>query len=769
MNRFSGIEQPGPKTWLGIGIRLLATLFFLALVVSLNRCSLPGTPGPAPTGSSTPVASALAWLHLEVEPEGARVRIDGQVFGPSPLSAELAAGSHSVRVEADGYQVFEQVVELIAGQDAYVRGHLTPIPGYKTPTSVPVLPSAIADTTRPLPDLRIEHAAIELETGASCIYTVTQLGIRLVIENAGSADAGPFSMQIYGVPYWVGDGLAAGQTLSLWLAGAHEGNGDSIILDWDQRVLESDEANNSIPHLLPIPTLPPPCTPVADVEPTQSPTPLSPTSTPLPLATETRRPPTSTTLPSATSPSQSVPTDTPRPSATSTPQPTPTSTPHPPVAVTVREGEVTIPTYPFAPFVRQEWNGTFNLPYAVLDREAYQASGPTPSNARYRTLILENEVLRLTFLPDLGGRLYEVFFKPTGHRETYRNPVLKPSPWGPPEQGWWLAAGGLEWCFPVEEHGYEWGVSWSARVEQDAGGATVYLRDSSATDRARVEVAVRLEAGSGAFSVRPRLENPTGEGLNVKYWTNALLAPGGQNGPSADLRFILPNVVSAVTVHSRGDGFLPDYGQRMSWPFFQGTDMSRLGNWNQWLGFFEDPAQGGFLAVYDTAYDEGMVRVADPAMVRGAKGFGFGWKQPIDAGNWTDDGSSYVEIHSGPAPTFDDTVFIPAGGHVQWTEIWYPVHGLGGLSYANGKGALNLVIQGAQVQMAAVVTRPFSGSVVLLIDRQEQVRKSVSLQPGQSYRDTWTPGDSGFGGGQATLRLESSRGDVLAETSIELP
>ena len=488
----------------------------------------------------------------------------------------------------------------------------------------------VARTDKPLPDLRIERAAVELETGGRCDYTVTQLGVRLVINNAGSVDAGPFSLLVYGVPYWVGNGLTAGQILSLWLAGAHEGSGDSIVLDWENRIEESDETNNMLAHPLPIPTLPAPCTPVSDIVPTNPPTAQPPTSTPLPSATRPPRLATSTP----------VPENTPLPTATHTPQPRPTSTSQPPsAAVTVREGQVTIPTYPFAAFVRQEWSDAFNLSFAVLDREGYQASNPAPSGIRYRTLVLENEYLRLTFLPDLGGRLYEVFFKPTGHRETYRNPVLKPSPWGPTEQGWWLAAGGLEWCFPVEEHGYEWGVPWSARVEQDAGGATVFLRDSSAVDRARVEIAVRMEAGAGAFSVRPRLENPTGATLNVKYWTNALLAPGGQNSPSADLRFILPGDVSAVTVHSRGDGFLPDYNERMSWPIFQGNDMSRLGNWNQWLGFFEDPAQGGFVAVYDVAYDEGMVRIADPNVVRGAKGFGFGWNRPIDPGNWTDDGS----------------------------------------------------------------------------------------------------------------------------------
>ena len=91
------------------------------------------------------------------------------------------------------------------------------------------------------------------------------------------------------------------------------------------------------------------------------------------------------------------------------------------------------------------------MTYPVLDRAAYEGSNPEPKEVAYRTLVLENEYLRLTFLPDLGGRIYEVLYKPTGHVETYHNPVLKPSPWGPPEQGWWLAEAqqgrpGASWC-----------------------------------------------------------------------------------------------------------------------------------------------------------------------------------------------------------------------------------------------------------------------------------------------------------------------------------
>jgi hypothetical protein len=434
----------------------------------------------------------------------------------------------------------------------------------------------------------------------------------------------------------------------------------------------------------------------------------------------------------------------------------------------VSEGHVTIPTYPYASFTSQVWHETWNMPYDVLDRAAYDASNPAPRDVTYRTLTIENEYLRLTFLPDLGGRLYEVVFKPTGHNETYRNPVLKPSPWGPPEQGWWLAAGGIEWCLPVEEHGYEWGLPWRAEVVRDGEGATVVLRDSDAGDRLRAEIAVRLEAGAASFTIHPRLENPGAMPQDVKYWTNAMLAPGGRNRPSADLRFVLPEVVTAVTVHSRGDETLPNYNERLSWPLFDGTDLSRLGNWNRWLGFFEDPAQGQFMAVYDQESDEGMVRIFPADVARGAKVFAFGWHDPISSDNWTDGGSTYVEMHGGLAPTFDDSITLPAGGHLQWTETWYPVAGLGGLRYANATAALNLAAGDGQVRLAAAVARPWAGEAVLLLDGQERWRQAVSLQPDQPFHSLIPLGEGAPSSGRLTLRLQAPDGSVAAEYSADL-
>lgn len=709
----------GLRGWLRTGLRLLATLLGLILLLILSRC---GLPSPAVVTTPAPVP-ATAQLRIEVKPSGAQIFVDGLRSGTTPSTLSLPPGQHTVRIELEGYEPQVEMVSLVDDGEVVVTGEMVPLSPSTAYTATP-LPTIQPEAGQTLPDLLIKHTQIELETGGDCAYSSTQLGVRVWIENTGGADAGPFVVEVNGVSQTIADGLAAGETRSLWFSGVVYGGENTVLVDATSEVLESNEENNSLSQMLPIPTLPPTCTPPPTSLPQQTPTAPAPTAAP--------------------------------------------PTPPPPAAVTMHEGEITIPTYPFGQYAEEAWSEAYNMPYAVLQRAGYAASNPSPVNETYHTFIVENEYLRLTFLPDLGGRIYEVMYKPTGHPVTYRNPVLKPSPWGPQEQGWWLAAGGFEWCLPVEEHGYEWGVPWKLAATHDGQSVTVTLRDSDAPDRVRAEILVQLKAGEASFTIRPRLENPTGEAMMVKYWTNAMLAPGGQNTPSADLRFVLPEKVSTVTVHSRGDGFLPDYNQKMTWPVYNGTDYSRLGNWNRWLGFFEDPAVDGFLAVYDYAYDEGMVRVFSPDVASGAKVFGFGWKDPIAPDNYTDGGSSYIEIHGGPAPTFDHSVTLPAGGQLQWTEVWYPVAGLAGLGYANRTAALDLRAEAGQAQIAVAVVRPWSGDLVLLLNDREDWRQDVSLLPGQPFRSTVSLGTAVPQTGRLTLRLEAPDGSVDAEYGTQL-
>jgi len=383
-----------------------------------------------------------------------------------------------------------------------------------------------------------------------------------------------------------------------------------------------------------------------------------------------------------------------------------------PGTATIQTATMTIPTYPYANCLQNRSNGPYIYPW--LDWNCYgNPSAPTPRT--YTLLVLENDYLRVTLLPELGGRVYQMIFKPTGHNELYQNPVLKPTHWGPPEQGWWLAAGGIEWGLPVDEHGYEWGIPWSWSAITSTDGVTVTVWDTHFTHRLRAEIDLSLPADQAVLAVTPRLENPTAATVNFKFWANAMLAPGAADTVGPELRFVFN--APQMAVHSTGDCHLPgcwpttpsDPRYRFSWPVYNGVDYSRLGNWRQWLGFFEYPqAAADWMGVYDTAADEGVARAFPSAVARGAKGFAFGWAEPFDWHNWTDDGSAYVELHGGVMPTFWDMASLGPGQTLSWSEYWYPVSRLGMLSAATAEAAIGMRESGGELQVAVQPTRAYA-------------------------------------------------------------
>ena len=104
---------------------------------------------------------------------------------------------------------------------------------------------------------------------------------------------------------------------------------------------------------------------------------------------------------------------------------------------------ITIPTYPYADYLSDAYNPTYNMTYPKLDWTSYNAANLSPAPQDYMLLVMENDYLIVTVLPELGGRVYQHIDKATGQNHLYQNPVIKPTGWGPPEQGWWLAAGGI--------------------------------------------------------------------------------------------------------------------------------------------------------------------------------------------------------------------------------------------------------------------------------------------------------------------------------------
>ena len=430
--------------------------------------------------------------------------------------------------------------------------------------------------------------------------------------------------------------------------------------------------------------------------------------------------------------------------------------------VLLYEGIVVLPTYPVERYQTAVIDPQYNWPYLQFDYERFLREAPAPQPRAYRTIILENEYLRMTILPELGGRLWRVVHKPTGNDLFYHNSVVMPSPWGPADMRGWLAIGGLEWNLPQVEHGYAWGTPWDvASLKNNGQTATVTLSTPRDGRTLGATVAIGLQAGEAAFTVDQTIANLSEDPVRFSYWNSAALAPGKANRPSAETHFVAPT--AAVVVHSSDDTQLPGAGHTIPWPVVKGRDLSRLGNWNQYLGFFEQPAaHGPFVGVYDRTQDAGAVRVFPADVARGSKIFGLGWQHALDPSIYTTDHSAYVELHGGLAPTFADQVSLPAGAAVKWQETWYPVAGIGDLVVANANGALNWARVGDGLRVGIYPTRPLRATLVVSAGDDEVARWPVQARPDAPF-DQVVPLAS-LPASALTLRLEDSDGALLLGT-----
>ena len=114
--------------------------------------------------------------------------------------------------------------------------------------------------------------------------------------------------------------------------------------------------------------------------------------------------------------------------------------------VRVWQGTLALPTYeeglpdPNPPF-DQLTTGRFNYPYTMRTNLTSRRV-----DHQWRAIYLENEYLKCSVLPDIGGHLYTCMDKISGKSMFYANPSIKKAAIA--YRGAW-AAFGIEFNFPV--------------------------------------------------------------------------------------------------------------------------------------------------------------------------------------------------------------------------------------------------------------------------------------------------------------------------------
>lgn len=465
------------------------------------------------------------------------------------------------------------------------------------------------------------------------------------------------------------------------------------------------------------------------------------------------------------------------------PAATATSAPPAPTAVDLAPGvisyetAITIDAYPYEKFWIEKRDSASNIVFSAFDHAAYQAAAPNlkPEPKTFRALVLENEYLKVVVLPELGGRIYQITHKQSGKDFLYDNRVLKPTQWGMPEQSGWLAAGGIEWAFPTQEHGLEWNAVWDARVERDAQGVSIVLTDSRAADRPRAQVRVTLPARAAYIAVSPRIENPTAQSQRIQFWSNMALNLGAPDLLAPETRFYLPD--DRVFVHSTANEWIPrefipsDSAVAPAAPIafsnLAGRDLRVYQNWDNYLGVFvANSAEGdlaqAFVGAYNHATQMGMARVFAPQLTPGVKLFAFG-PNFCCRDIFTDGGGEYFELWGGLTRSFfaDDDLILAPDETRAWTEYFLPLPDTHGIGAALPDFEMSLTRDGARVTVNAYAAAPRQGVLLLKHGDRELQRWELALDPTRHMQAQFETAERPL-----SLLLQDREGNILLEREL---
>jgi len=278
--------------------------------------------------------------------------------------------------------------------------------------------------------------------------------------------------------------------------------------------------------------------------------------------------------------------------------------------------------------------------------------GRSLSETALPAVTLENDHLRATVLPGLGGRLHSLLHKPSGRDLLFRNPVFQPANLAL-RNAWF--AGGVEWnlgstghttmtCSPV----------YAGSVEGPDGSPVLRLWEWERTRNLVYQVDLWLPPGSEFLYAGVRVRNPWEHEVPAYWWSNAAVPR------TDDMRVLVPAEegwhYGYTQELSRSDASLVTVADRDAADMFYDIPAGR----RPWIAAIDSSGFG----LLQTSTDR----------LRGRKLFVWGtgaggrrWQSWLAPGT-----DGYLEVQAGLAPTQFEYVPMPGGASWDWLEAYGP-------------------------------------------------------------------------------------------------
>ena len=299
------------------------------------------------------------------------------------------------------------------------------------------------------------------------------------------------------------------------------------------------------------------------------------------------------------------------------------------------------------------------LPYTMQD-----SYNRVRTPREFRVAVLENEILRATFLLEYGGRLWSLVHKPSGRELLDRNPVFQPANLAL-RNAWF--SGGVEWNIGTTGHSpFTCSPLFAARLDSPDGFPVLRLYEWERIRQVPFQIDAYLPDGSPVLFICVRIVNPHATTVPMYWWSNIAVPE------TPETRVIVP-AISAYSFGYSGGGLA-----RVPIPEIDGVDVSYPTNIGKAADFFfhiEDTGRDGQDARHwITALDEtgrGLIQASTPRL-KGRKLFLWGTG---DGGRrWqtflSEPGHAYIEIQAGLARTQLEHLPMPPGAEWTWLEAY---------------------------------------------------------------------------------------------------
>src|SRR3954452_12591037 len=388
--------------------------------------------------------------------------------------------------------------------------------------------------------------------------------------------------------------------------------------------------------------------------------------------------------------------------------------------VKVWEGNLKLPTYEEGspdpnPSFDTYASNQFSYPYTLRKNLTGRKADHT-----WRAVFLENEYLKCSILPDIGGHLYTCIDKVNGRPMFYANPSIKKAQIG--YRGAW-AAFGIEFNFPVSHNWVSMSPVDFAYATHPDGSASVTVGNIDRVYGMQWRVELIMRTGSALLEQRVTLYNRSDVRHRYYWWNNAAVQVWDDSHIEYPMRFAASHGFTEVR----------------RWPVGpEGSDLSVIRNQLSGpVSYFVHGSHEPFMGIWNPKTQTGTVHYAEYSELPakkiwswGSDAEGLGWRKAL-----SDNDSAYVEVQAGLFRNQETYAFLNPGQTIQFSEYWMPVRDTGGISRANKIGVISLQHQGPEESAIFNVNERLPGARIQLLENGKILwSETTDLIPEKTWR-----------------------------------